>query len=125
MLAFYQVSGNMFSLKNFLVPDFLEKLPVTISKKRRNCFQLNWQIRPLWTLEVYPNDPEYCYSKRVIYIDPEGWVHNLWGCANYDQKGRLWRSWSQIGQPRDPETHITAKPFYTQLVYDHLSDHSS
>ena len=119
-----KMTFNTLPSKNFLVPAFPSKKPVR-SKDMRNCIQVNWQIRQLRTLEIYPNDPNYCYKKRVIYIDPAGMLAALWGSENYDMKGRLWRGWSQVVHARDPETYITAKPWYSILAFDHLSGHSS
>ncbi len=60
--------------------------------RRSCCFQHEWEIRPLWILEVTTNDPEYVYSKRVIFIDKEEGTYFPYGADNYDQRGRLYKS---------------------------------
>lgn len=54
-----------------------------------NFFQTEWEIRPVYVLEIYPNDPDYIYSKRVIFMDKQ----RKTGVGNvlntYDLKGRL------------------------------------
>jgi len=46
--------------------------------------------RPCYVLQMTQLDPNYSYSKRIIYIDKENF--NCFFSANYDQKGRLYRS---------------------------------
>ena len=85
--------------RDFLVPRTyvgLENKPAYDIKKHASCFQVDWEIRPQWVLEIMNNDPEYAYSKRVIYIDAVpvdqgGSYRPYWGEA-YDQKGRVWRA---------------------------------
>ena len=83
--------------KDFLVPRFygfaegIQKQPMENFIKGA-CFQLDWEIRPLWILEIMENDPDYAYSRRVIYIDKEDGAATLWVGENYDQKGRLFRA---------------------------------
>jgi hypothetical protein len=46
-----------------------------------------------YVVEVVNQDPNYIYSKRVWYIDPETfWIH--WQ-EMYDQMGRLWKCYCQ------------------------------
>ena len=42
---------------------------------------------------------------------------------NYDQRGRLWRSWSQFSHGWDPKKQ-TPVP-YGVLIKDHISGHST
>jgi len=84
--------------RDFLVPRIylgMENKPDYDYKKHGPCFQVEWEIRPQWVLEIMINDPDYVYSKRVIYIDAVpvdqgGSYRPYWGEA-YDQKGRVWR----------------------------------
>ncbi|MDY6862297.1 MAG: DUF1329 domain-containing protein [Thermodesulfobacteriota bacterium] len=119
-----RMTFNLLPSQKFMVPDFPSN-KLIYSPLTENCAQVNWQIRPLLILTIYPNDPDYCYKKRVLYVDPEGGMASLWGSENYDQRGRFWRSTSQIVHARNPETLITAKPWYNALVFDHLSGHST
>ncbi len=42
-----------------------------------------------WVVEAINRDPDYIYSKRVWYLDPENWQMNLQ--EMYDRQGRLWK----------------------------------
>ena len=76
---------------DFLVPSIYTEHPPRDSFIKGPCFQHNWEIKPLVVLEIKLNDPDYPYSKRVIYIDKKGGFKIYWG-DQYDQKGRLWRA---------------------------------
>ncbi len=56
------------------------------------CYQCEWEIRPLWVLEISINDPDYKYSKRILHIDIESRRGAPYSGDNYDQKGRYYRS---------------------------------
>ena len=85
--------------RDFLVPreyQGMENKPVYDYKKHGPCFQVEWEIRPHWVLEVMINNPDYAYSKRVVYIDSTPLDHGgkyqpYWG-EQYDQRGRLWKA---------------------------------
>jgi len=51
-------------------------------------------------LEVMINNPDYVYSKRILYADAvpldQGGRHNLYWGESYDQRGRLWKA---VGYP--------------------------
>ena len=58
--------------------------------------KVEWEIKPQWVIELQENDPEYAYSKRVMYLDATpvekgGGFLLYWG-EQYDQKGRLWKA---------------------------------
>ena len=66
------------------------------SGKKRRRFSGNVEIRPVWVLELSLNNPDYIYSKRVMWFDAVPLEENgsfcpYWG-ENYDQAGRLWRA---------------------------------
>ena len=42
-----------------------------------------------WVVEAVNKDPNYIYSKRVWYLDPENWQFNVQ--EMYDRQGRLWK----------------------------------
>ena len=42
-----------------------------------------------WVVEAINKDPDYIYSKRVWYLDPENWQMNVQ--EMYDRQGRLWK----------------------------------
>lgn len=86
-----KMAFTLLGKKDFLVPATYTQMPKDLHKGV--SYQVNWEIRPLHVLEVVTNDPDYMYSKRVLYIDAtsEGNWTIYWG-ENYDQAGRLWRA---------------------------------
>ena len=100
-----KMTFKMLGTRDFLVPcdyDSLEKLPKPFFVKGR--LQCDWEIRPLWMLEVLPNNPDYAYSKRMIYLDSTSGTCALYACDNYDEKGRFYRSNFWNVQSHDPKT---------------------
>ena len=82
--------------RDFLAPRChigMEERPAYDYKKSGPVFPIDWEIRPQWVLEIMTNDPDYVYSKRVLYIDAVPWNHqgrgNIFWTENFDQKGRL------------------------------------
>lgn len=77
-----------------------------------------WQRRWLFPLEIVSKDKSYCYSKRVLNIEPEACV----GAQTdmYDQGGRLWRSWV-----RDYNLSQNGVGIMEDLIdeIDHLNQH--
>ena len=45
-------------------------------------------------VEAISKDPNYLYSKRIWYLDPETYII-MWTDI-YDQKGRFWKAFMQI-----------------------------
>ena len=42
-----------------------------------------------WVVEAVNKNPDYIYSKRIWYLDPENWQLNVQ--EMYDRQGRLWK----------------------------------
>lgn len=69
-------------------------------RKQGPCFPVKWEFRPCWVVEVVINDPDYVYSKRILYVDSTplekgGRFYFYWG-EHYDQRGRLFRASGQV-----------------------------
>ena len=84
---------------DFLVPRIYvgrENKPTYNYKKTGTYVQVEWELRPQWVLEIMINDPNYVYSKRVLYVDAvppdQGGCYLLYWGEQYDQKGRLWKA---------------------------------
>jgi hypothetical protein len=60
------------------------------SKNGYTLREVQFMRRPCYVLQMTQLDPNYIYSKRVIYIDKENFLCAL--SANYDQKQRLYRT---------------------------------
>ena len=85
--------------RDFLVPRTyvgMENKPAYDYKKHGPCYPIEWEIRPQWVLEIMINNPDYVYSKRIIYVDAvpldQGGSYLLYWGEEYDQKGRLWKA---------------------------------
>ena len=80
----------------------LENKPAYDYKKNGPCPQAEWEIRPLWVLEIMINDPDYLYSKRIVYADgvplDQGGTYLIYYGEQYDQKGRLWKAGNYVAQ---------------------------
>ena len=64
--------------------------------------QLPWEIRTCYVLEVNINDPDYVYSKRVIYMEKQRLTGLGYYLNTYDIRGRLHRSelyWNSFQGP--------------------------
>jgi len=51
---------------------------------------LQFMRRPVYVLQMRQLDPNYLYSKRILYVDKETFL--TCNSANYDQRGRLYRT---------------------------------
>lgn len=47
-----------------------------------------------WVVEAINKDPNYIYSKRIWYLDPENWQMNVQ--EMYDRQGKLWKLMEQF-----------------------------
>jgi len=74
-------------------------------------------------LEIDMNDPDYSYSKRVIYSSSENNTYLLYYGENFDQKGRLHRSDGVLVECANPKTFF--RSWYGTLRLDNLSGHST
>lgn len=61
-----------------------------MSKSDKSMHNLKFERRPMYVVALTQLDPNYVYSKRILYVDKE--VFTLQQIQNYDQKGRLYRS---------------------------------
>ncbi len=79
-----------------------------------------FERRPVTVVELDQQDPNYIYSKRVIYFDRE--LLSLLLSVNYDQKGRLYRTLI-IHNYFQPESGIS---YMQDTCYlDHIDSHST
>ncbi|WP_435546768.1 DUF1329 domain-containing protein [Desulfobacterium sp. N47] len=113
--------------RDFLVPrDYigLENKPPYDYKKNGPCFQVEWEIRPQWVLEVMINNPDYVYSKRVLYADAvpvdKGGTFRLYWDECYDHKGRLWKG-NGTGAPATTKEGLTN--LFNWIWINYQTDH--
>lgn len=91
----------------------------------RNCFQTEWEIRPVWLLEINTNDPDYAYSKRLLYISRDSGSFNLPYGEYYDQKGRLFRTSHVHHAFSKHEGDWYSNVAYGYIWRNHVNEHSS
>ncbi len=96
-------------------------------KKHGPFYQVNWEIRPMYQLEVMINDPNYVYSKRVLYIDgvplEQGGSFLLFGGDTYDQKGRLWKCTDHAAFYSDAGLKEGFRSFIRHWIINYQTDH--
>jgi hypothetical protein len=82
----YKLIGKQ---KMLVVSDWEGKSPPP--RKQGDFFpqELKWRPTDFWVVEQVSKDPAYCYSKRVLYIEPLTSIGLIW--KNYDRKGELWK----------------------------------
>jgi hypothetical protein len=68
-----------------------EHFPVKWDEKVDWAFNDVWEKRRVYVVEGVSKLPQYAYSKRVIYIDKEGWIIPFTDI--YDRSGELWKIW--------------------------------
>ncbi len=65
--------------------------PVKWDDKVDWAFNDVWEKRRVYVIEGVSKLPQYAYSKRVLFIDKEGWVIPFTDI--YDRSGELWKIW--------------------------------
>jgi hypothetical protein len=68
-----------------------EHFPVKWHEKVDWAFNDLWEKRKVYAVEGVSKLPQYAYSKRVIFVDKEGWVIPFTDI--YDRSGELWKIW--------------------------------
>ena len=112
--------------RDFLFPrSDIGMKPAYNSKKHGPCFQFEWEIRPIWVLQVMLNDPDYVYSKRIIYVDATpvdqgGNFPLCWG-EHYDQKGRLFKVSSMFTTNNKEGFRNPSSVVYMNYLTDHFT----
>ena len=46
-----------------------------------------WEVHEAYVLEIIPKDPDYCYPKKILYID-KNTFESVWSMS-WDKKGNL------------------------------------
>lgn len=92
----------------------------TITKKGVELRGLKFQRRPVNVIQLTQMDKNYVCSKRIMYIDKETFL--LLHAANYDQKGRLYRTWDTVFAFH-PDMGIFGKWIYVE--HDYIDTHST
>ena len=110
--------------RDFLVPRTYTEKPPYDYKKNKCCYPVEWELRPLWVMELTTNDPDYIYTRRIMHVDAvpmeKGGTFLLYWGDEYDQKGRLWKANGQ-GAPSDNGKGY--KNLFAWMYMNYQSDH--
>ena len=113
--------------RDYLVPKTyvgMADKPAYDYKKTGPYVQAEWELRPQWVLEIMINDPDYLYSKRVLYVDAvpldQGGSYLLYWGEQYDQKGRMFKANGQVAPAANKEGF---KNLYNWVYINCLTDH--
>ena len=68
-----------------------EHFPVKWDSKVDWAYDDNWEKRKVYVVEGVSKLPQYAYSKRILFIDKEGWIMPFTDI--YDRSGELWKIW--------------------------------
>jgi hypothetical protein len=77
--------------KDVIAAFHAKNYPVKWNEKVDWAFDDVWEKRKVYVVEGVSKLPQYAYSKRVLYIDKEGWVMPFTDI--YDRSGELWKIW--------------------------------
>ncbi|MDY6862426.1 MAG: DUF1329 domain-containing protein [Thermodesulfobacteriota bacterium] len=109
--------------REFLVPSYYTKKPPE-PYQEGSLFNVDWELRPLYMVEVNMNDPNYAYSKKIFYVEKERGTYEIAYGENFDQKGRLWRTgYTMIIRYYDPKSHNTN--YWGCIFSTHTDKHTS
>ena len=105
--------------RDYLVPVTYTERPPELCKGLP-VFQVNWELRPLWVLEIMINDSNYMYSRRVLYVDKEEGNYTIYWGEGYDQRGRMGRA-NGHAAPSDKGNGL--RNLYAWLWINCITDH--
>ena len=117
----FPYSMKVIEEREFLVPAATSSGSQWMDSKNKFVMKgLQFERRPMWVVEMTQLDKNYIYSKRIGYFDKE--TLDLWFMENYDQKERLYRTystqWAFI-----PEMGVLTK--FNDIMLDFIDLHST
>ena len=75
-----------------------------------------WEKRQVYVIEGVSKLPQYAYSKRVIFIDKEGWLVAY--SDIYDRAGELWKVWlNMISVKKKPFEGAKVSVYDDEMVF--------
>lgn len=87
----YPYKYELIAEREYLVPAHVYDGSNYISSKGLELRNMKFERRPIYVVKLTQLDKNYVYSYRILYIDKE--TFNYYHLENYDQKGRLYRTW--------------------------------
>ena len=119
----YPYKFDIIAEREYLLPIAVNTAKAWIDSKNGYALrEVQFMRRPCYVLQLTQLSPNYIYGKRIIYIDKETFMcqHS----ANYDQKGRLYRTqlYTWVWMPEIGQI----VPFGTHTIqFDHIDKHST
>jgi hypothetical protein len=88
-----------------------------------------WELRNFYVLDLQWIQARgtFCYSRRVLYVDYETWLHPMMG-ENYDRYGKFWKANFPIAVPiefRGQHTMIFSASVIAVMGLDFENGHES
>jgi hypothetical protein len=118
----YPYKFEIIAEREYLMPIQYNTSKLWIDSKKLAVRKMQFMRRPCYVLRMTQLDPNYIYSKRIIYIDKETFISTL--SANYDQKHRLYRTQIYF-RTFMPDTGQISSYGTFSLFFDHLDLHST
>lgn len=106
--------------REYLVPSYTWDGSMYFTSQGIELHNAEWERRPMYVLQLIQQDPNYIYSKRLLYFDKETFL--LLFAENYDRKGQLYRV-SDTFFAFYPHQGIAAA--FCNLEFDHIDVHST
>lgn len=117
----YPYKYEVLEEREYLVPAPTWDGSEYIKKEGLELMNMKFERRPLYVLKLTQLDPNYVYSYRIFYVDKE--TFNFFHIENYDQKGRLYRTWDG-NYSFFPEMGAFSWSGMINVMRDHIDLHS-
>ena len=119
----YPYKFEIIAEREYLMPVEYNRAKAWIDSKQGYALRdAQFMRRPCYVLRMTQLDPNYIYSKRIFYIDKENFTTYL--CANYDKKGRLYRTQIRSRVFMPDTAQIILWGTHTRQ-FDHIDLHST
>lgn len=118
----YPYDCKILEEREYLMPVRVDDGSGYVTKEGKELHNVLFERRPIYVLEMIQKDPNYVYGKRIMLIDKETFM--IYHVANYDQKGRLYRT-SDINYSWWPEAGIFSWMGAYFIGKDHIDLHST
>jgi hypothetical protein len=117
----YPYKYEVLEEREYLVPAPTQDGAEYIKREGLEFMNLKFERRPLYVIKLTQLDPNYVYSYRIFYVDKE--TFNFFHIENYDQKGRLYRTWDG-NYSFFPEMGMFSWSGMLNVMRDHIDLHS-
>jgi hypothetical protein len=106
--------------REYLVPTYTWDGSAYYTSKELELRDAEFERRPVYVIQMIQQDPNYVYSKRLIYVDKE--TFHIIYIENYDRKGRLYRNCENMYVFYPDQGMFN---WFKNIAQDHLDMHST